>query len=316
MPVFNGEKYLKQSIESILNQTYSDFEFIIINDGSTDHSLDIISSFKDSRIQCFENKENIGITRSLNHGLILARGEYIARMDADDFSLPGRLEAQVAHLDANPEIGVLSVAACIIDSAGVLSDSIVFPADHFSIQWRMCFFENPIIHPGVMFRKELVLAVGGYDENLTTSQDYILWCLLSAYTKFANLQDVFLYLRKHTENISIKYNQEQIYNIQKSCVLLISKILNEHVHFDEMLSFFDFLWKKSRLSKENIIYVSNIISHLAKTFLREILDIKNDVRILIKNDANKKIFNLMKSKELCFIDILRLKCLILLIGNY
>ena len=114
MPVYNGEKYLKESIESILKQTFRDFEFLIINDTSTDESEKIIRSFKDSRIKLIKNEKNIGLTKSLNKGLDLAKGEYMARMDADDISLPKRLEIQVAFMDKNPKIGVIGAWAKVI----------------------------------------------------------------------------------------------------------------------------------------------------------------------------------------------------------
>ena len=110
MSVFNGQSYLKEAIESILNQTFEDFEFLIINDASKDNSLRIIQSFDDSRIKLVHNSDNIGLTKSLNKGIDLAKGEFIARMDCDDISLPERLSMQVSFMDKNPDIGILSSA--------------------------------------------------------------------------------------------------------------------------------------------------------------------------------------------------------------
>ena len=110
MSVFNGQSYLKEAIESILNQTFEDFEFLIINDASKDNSLRIIQSFDDSRIKLVHNSDNIGLTKSLNKGIDLAKGEFIARMDCDDISLPERLSMQVSFIDKNPDIGILSSA--------------------------------------------------------------------------------------------------------------------------------------------------------------------------------------------------------------
>ena len=314
MSVFNGAKYLYETVDSILCQTCSDFEFIIIDDGSTDQSYIILKNYakKDNRIILVRNENNIGLTSSLNHGLSMARGEYIARMDADDFSLPGRLEAQVAYLHANPEIGVLSVAARLIDSFGVLGHEIIFPADHTMLQWRMCFFENPIIHPGVMFRKKLVLAVGGYSEDFPAAEDYHLWYQLSVSTKLANLQEVFLYLRKHTANISSMFKEEQKHNTLKISALMISSVINEQVNINEMTNYRDFLWEKRELSRGNIIYASKIIYRIAKKMLRN-LEIKNNVRMCIIGDAVRKISNLMESDEICFFDILKLKYLVLVL---
>jgi len=107
MSVYNGEKYLREAIESILNQTFRDFEFIIINDGSTDKTSEILSSYNDPRIVIINNKRNIGLTKSLNKGLKMVKGEYIARQDADDVSLPERLERMVNFLDMNRDVGLL-----------------------------------------------------------------------------------------------------------------------------------------------------------------------------------------------------------------
>ncbi len=113
MPVYNAEKYLKTAIESILKQTFSDFELLIINDGSTDGSEEIIRSFNDKRIRLFNNEQNLGIIKTLNKGLNLAKGEYIIRMDADDISLPDRLELQVKYMEENPGIGISGTQARI-----------------------------------------------------------------------------------------------------------------------------------------------------------------------------------------------------------
>ena len=112
MPVYNGEKYLREAIGSILNQTFNDFEFLIINDSSTDSTREIILSYDDTRIRLEDNEKNIGLTHSLNKGLRLAKGKYVARMDADDISLPDRLEKQLAVIENNTDV---SIVACWID---------------------------------------------------------------------------------------------------------------------------------------------------------------------------------------------------------
>jgi len=115
MPVFNGEQFLRPAMNSILNQTFTDFEFIIVDDGSTDHSREILNSYTDSRVRLICNESNIGLTDSLNRGLEAASGNYIARMDQDDISLPERLAKQVAFMDSHPEVGVCGTWAKDID---------------------------------------------------------------------------------------------------------------------------------------------------------------------------------------------------------
>ncbi len=160
MSVYNGEKYLREAIDSILGQTFKDFEFLIIDDGSTDSSVEIIRSYADPRIRLIQNEENIGLSRSLNKGLKLARGEYIARMDADDISLPRRLAAQVGLLDKQPDIGLVGTSIQLIDCDGERMHVHRVPTTHAQILWALCF-TTPLAHPSVVFRKVIIECVGG-----------------------------------------------------------------------------------------------------------------------------------------------------------
>ena len=146
MPVYNGEKYLKEAIDSILNQTFSDFEFIIVNDCSSDNTEDIIKSYKDNRIVYLKNEENSGVATTLNRGLDIAKGEYIARMDADDISLPKRFEKQVDFMDKNKN--------CIICGSntelfGAISGRTYVPLTDSAIRATV-IFSSPFTHPTVM----------------------------------------------------------------------------------------------------------------------------------------------------------------------
>jgi len=184
MPVFNAEKYIHEAIESILNQTFTDFEFIIINDGSSDETQNIILRFNDPRIKLYNNDFNMGLVYSLNKGIQYARGKYIARMDADDISLPHRLEIQVNYLNLNQSIGVVGSNCIYINKDGVKGDKTNLPIDHQSIAWLL-FFSVPIIHPSVMIRSEILKFTNGYDSLIVTAsrerysaEDYNLWIRL------------------------------------------------------------------------------------------------------------------------------------------
>jgi len=209
MSVYNGERYLREALESILNQTFSDFEFINIDDGSTDTTWRILNDYDGARIRLVRNEENIGLAGSLNKGLELARGEFIARMDADDISLPERFARQVEFLDAHPEIGVVGTAYQMIDAQGRLKDIPQPTTAPMILKWRGCF-GSPLAHPAIMARKELLERVGGYNEHFRTSQDYDLLQRLSGKTRLANLPDVLLYLRKHEKSISYQQNVGQL----------------------------------------------------------------------------------------------------------
>lgn len=200
MSVYNGEQYLTEAIDSILNQTFTDFEFIIINDGSTDGTADILRSYEDPRLRIVE-QENIGLTRSLNRGILLAQGEYIARMDDDDLSLPERLDRQVAFLNAHPEVGILGTACRIVDEVSTQEWEMHPPLSDGQIRQRL-IRGNPFIHSSVMMRKSILQAVGGYNEAYPYIQDYELWVRLAAHTRLANLPDVLHVRRFHWGAIS------------------------------------------------------------------------------------------------------------------
>ncbi len=212
MPVYNGAQYLREAIKSILNQTFHDFEFIIINDGSTDASQEIIDSFNDSRLVVIQQK-NMGLTKSLNKGLKIASGEYIARQDADDISFPDRFEKQVAYLDAHPEVAVLGGAIIRIDEKGNPLNKFVFPQSHEKITKKLYENGNQIVHSTVMFRKQQINSLGNYNEIFEKSQDYELWLRVSHKSRLHNLSDVLAYYRfslgsvteSGTESESLKY---------------------------------------------------------------------------------------------------------------
>jgi len=173
MSVYNCERYVGEAVKTILHQTFSDFEFIIINDGSTDRTPNLLREFDDPRIRVID-QPNSGLTVSLNRGIRLAKGEYIARMDADDLSERERLEKQVKALDRNPGIAVVGCWYKIIDENGSLVGYKRLPEDVNQLA-ELLMRENPICHGSVMMRKRALQTVGLYNENLRYAQDYELW---------------------------------------------------------------------------------------------------------------------------------------------
>lgn len=221
MPVYNGEKYLREAIESILNQTFSDFEFLIINDGSTDQSVKIVKSYTDPRVLLIHHTTNIGITKSLNIGLDLARGEYIARMDSDDISLPERLEKQVAFMDANPEVGVCGT---FVKEIGEREHIWTFPTDDANIRCRMIFDKCSFAHPTVILRNDVLKKYNlRYHEDYTWTEDYEFWVRCSRYTNLANLRDILLYYRLHSDNVGKIHSSRQR---ETSCKARLLQIKN------------------------------------------------------------------------------------------
>lgn len=187
-------------MESILAQTFSDFEFIVLDDGSSDDTPRILDSFRDPRIVRLKNHENIGLVKSLNKGLEVARGEWVARMDADDVSYPERFQKQMDYLAAHPEVGVLGTGVAVVDEQGKQLSTLREPLFHHLIVWKM-FFECPIIHPTVMMNRSLVAAIGGYNPAFRHIEDTELWGRLVHRTHFANLPDILLDHRLHGGSI-------------------------------------------------------------------------------------------------------------------
>lgn len=208
MPVYNGEKYLREAIDSILRQTFTDFELLIINDGSVDSSVKIVESYQDQRIRLIHNEKNLKIVASLNRGLDLARGEYIARLDCDDVAMPTRLEKQVLFLDNNPKVAMLGSWAEEIDSAGRVVSFISFPTDALILRWRLCFC-NTFIHSSIMFRKAAIAGLGGYSEEFPYAEDYDLWAKTGCNQELANFPEALVRWRNWAENCSSARGREQ-----------------------------------------------------------------------------------------------------------
>jgi glycosyltransferase involved in cell wall biosynthesis len=213
MPVYNGEKYLREAIESILNQTFSDFEFLILDDGSTDNSLDIIQSYKDSRIRVVQNDENLRLIATLNKGIQLAQGEYIARMDCDDISLPKRLERQVEFMNLNPDVGICgSWVKTIGEKKGYLWN---FPTSFSEIKTKL-LFRCTFAHPSIMIRKSMFTKHNlYYDSNYLHAEDFELWQRSCEYFSLRNIPEVLLKYRILSSSISHSNSEIQSMTLRR-----------------------------------------------------------------------------------------------------
>lgn len=209
LPVFNGEKYLAEAFDSLLNQTMGDFEVLIVDDGSTDSTPSIIGDYctRDRRIRRLTNSRNQGITFSLNRGLTEARGEFIARMDADDVCHPTRFEKQVDFLRRHKNIGLLGTEMYNLSQDGFLSRSWSFTR-HAELAWFL-LFTCTFGHPTVMFRRSLIELFEPFYRDVTACEDYELWVRLSRVTQLANLPVPLLTYRLHEERISVREDTSQ-----------------------------------------------------------------------------------------------------------
>jgi glycosyltransferase involved in cell wall biosynthesis len=195
LPVYNAAAYVAEAVGSMLAQTFGDFELILVNDGSTDGSRDVLAGFQDDRIRILD-QQNQGLVAALNRGIREARGEWIARMDADDVSLPGRLEAQVRHLHRHPELGLLGGFVSTTDEAGrVLGEVVRFSETHEEI-WRSIGRRPWVLcHPTAVFRREWAIEAGLYDPAYRHAEDVEFFARLMTRRRAANLPEVVLRYR-------------------------------------------------------------------------------------------------------------------------
>jgi hypothetical protein len=217
MSVFNGQAFLSEAIESILSQSFRDFEFVIVDDGSTDATAKIISAYasRDGRMRIFRH-ENKGRAESLNVGISLAQARYIARMDADDIALPERLQMQVDFMELHPEVGLLGGAVELINTQGQILRIVRPPLEDTELR-SLLLSNNPMFHPAVVMRKEVALACGGYRKALLDADDYDLWLRMSERSRLANLAKPILRYRIHSDQVSVRNLRHQ-----RLCVLAAS----------------------------------------------------------------------------------------------
>jgi glycosyltransferase involved in cell wall biosynthesis len=202
MPVFNGEKFLKEAIDSILNQTFTDFEFIIVNDGSTDNTRNIIQNYNDHRIKLLNNKSNLGISRAANIGIKASCGIYIARQDADDISMPERLEKEASFLDQNKNVGLVGTYYFVINENCKILNTIKCLTK--SIELRKKLLEgNQFGHGTTMFRKEYIDKIGVYREEFKLAEDFDFYLRISEIYDVANIPEPLYKWRLNIKSVSV-----------------------------------------------------------------------------------------------------------------
>lgn len=271
MAVYNGQAYLRECIDSVLNQTFKDFEFLIVNDGSTDSTLDIIKSYKDERIRLLRNEKNLSQVASLNLGLEHAKGEYIARIDADDIMLPNRLERQLNFLNSRTDVALAGSWGDAINERGGIVAISKLPTRNEEIIAGILIGEFISVHSSFMFRKNMILEVGKYNESFSFTEDFkLITDLLIKGYKIRNIPERLIKYRIHDDRISVRDYTLQIKRAHIAIKEFIKNFARGLSEIDcELLSDFlinagsmDKIYWENRLSRkdfERIITLSDLL---------------------------------------------------------
>jgi glycosyltransferase involved in cell wall biosynthesis len=284
MPVYNAQKFLAEALNSILNQTYSDFILFVIDDGSTDASAEIIEYYKklDSRIVSF-SQNNKGLIKTLNQYFEAVETPYIARMDADDISLPQRFERQIAFLEKHKEIGIVGTGLKYMNETLTKTlEEANFPDSHAKILWKM-LYTTGVPHAPVMLRKEIFSKVGGYSEHAKYIEDYDFFHRAKQLTQFANIQETLYVYRKNEQSVSHKFSSEQADNHYKLSKKVIRTIIPKAT--DDFVSFLKYDHVNKNTDPKQIY---SFLEILYQNFTKNYTLTKDDKRF-IKNDWIKKL---------------------------
>ncbi|MEX2659940.1 MAG: glycosyltransferase [Acidimicrobiales bacterium] len=289
MPVYNGEAFLAEAVESILGQTFTDFEFVIVDDGSSDRTAQMIEEYvaRDGRIRAVHQTENLGLIATLNRAIPGCRGDYIARMDADDHCDARRLERQVDHLTRNPDVGVLGTTYRFIDERGrELPDGRQLPTDPASLRWRL-FFECCIAHATVLVRRDVYQSLIPYDKSFFAAEDYELWLRAAGRVRMENLESVLYYVRRHAASVTRGHWQTTGRNSERAVTVALERVLGREVgsEVSEIFLAPNHIVERS-YSTEAVLRSVATLHDLAETFLST-SDLHESERAYIRRDAAK-----------------------------
>lgn len=222
MPVYNGEKYLRAAIDSILDQDYRDIELIILDDGSSDSSAAVALTYSDKRIRLISNSKNLGIAETLNRGIELCRGEYIVRMDADDISHPSRIATQVDFMDAHPDIGISGTNVQTFGTAD--ATKWMYPSDPDAVRAELLFSPS-LAHPTVILRRNILLDNKlRYSSAYPHAEDYEFWLRCSRHTRLSNLGRILLSYRLHPAKVGEKHKLSQMDSMARARDIVLSEL--------------------------------------------------------------------------------------------
>ncbi len=294
MSVFNHEKYLQKSIDSILSQSYKNFEFIIINDGSNKNTKKILelNKLQDKRIKVIINKKRIGLTKSLNIAIKISKGEYIARQDSDDISYFKRFEEQLNFFKKNKKVIMCGTNGILIDNNGSFLKNIKNLENNYEKIKKKLIYENQFIHSSVMVKRNYLLEVKGYDEKFKYAQDYDLWCRLSIRGFLTNINKILVKIRQHNESITKKNKKEQNYYSILASIRHYAEI-NNLKYLNKSYDIYSFLKEKKIVKFAKILIFLNRFNlpknnkiKKIKIYLRELYYFFKFKKLIIKYFLN------------------------------
>ncbi|SEC11258.1 glycosyltransferase [Paenibacillus sp. GP183] len=302
MPVYNGGKFLSEAIESILNQTYREFEFLIINDGSTDNSEEIIKGYNDSRIIYVENEKNIGLIQTLNKGLGLINSDYIARMDADDISFPTRLEKQIKFMDQNKDIAVSGTSIQLFDERGWKKNYIV-RKDPLQIKTQLLFY-SALMHPTVILRRKIIVEGNfTYNEAHQSLEDFGLWQKISFEHKLSNIQEVLLKYRINESGITqvAEKDMDKRDIMQMRVYQQAFEYLNVSIDNKELKKYRLFIAGSAFNDKDNIAIIAKLLKSLKRSIENDGYDLGMFYKIMngyFRKNCSNSGFNFQESSDI------------------
>lgn len=273
--VYNGMPYLPSAIESVLRQTFAEFEVLVVEDCSTDDSLLYLQSLNSPRVRLIVNEKNLGMAESLNRGISHARGKYIARLDADDKAMPDRLQFQYQYMESNPNLVICGTWAQIINHDDKPLSIWKQSVDPLEIRWRI-LFKNPFIHSSVMFKRDVVVNNRITYKNLFGTEDYQFWCDVLEYGEGANIDQVFIQYRRHERSMT-EYNAKpmkaahlQVANQNQSKLLNSQRPVSEYKKLVEERGHRQYSYKSAQLHFELLkaFYHQNHKETNIKTFCK------------------------------------------------
>jgi glycosyltransferase involved in cell wall biosynthesis len=288
IPIFRGEQYFNEALESILLQSFTDFECIIVCDEPTPTTRQLLSQYQseDARVSVIYHDERIGLIASLNLGCRESRGEYIARMDADDIAEPERFARQVQYLDHHPKVGVVGTQALLIDEEGTVIRSVTLPTEPVVIRWHM-LFENCLFHPSVMIRKEVLDEAGSYNEKATTIEDFDLWSRIQRIADLANLSEPLLRYRVNPGSITFNNLQNQKTTTAEIQFAEIERYLQRDLTEQERTLLLDLILVRPLESNKDLDELITLLDRIQHNFLEKERPSK-DERRAIQRDLSQQ----------------------------